>query len=145
MTWPSFTTKQLLTAVLLVCIGMGGISYSLHADFYERGFLETAASVLGMVGIFVGVILLATKRRRLRTLALALCGTIPGGFLGGLIAEIIAPPRHFKGQTTGEWFLADWMIYAGIALGALLTPLVVNWIRSADRRFVEGVEQDGER
>src|SRR5690242_13558125 len=111
MTWPSFTMKRLLTAVLLMCIGMGAISRSLQTDFYERGFLDTAAIVLGMVSIFVGVILLTTQRRRMRTLAIALCGTIPGGLLGGLIAEVFFPPRHFKGQTTREWFLADWMIY----------------------------------
>jgi hypothetical protein len=119
---------------------MGGLSYSLRVD--RPGVIETTALVLGVVCIFGGVILLATRRRRMRILVLALCGTIPGGFLGALVAEAIDPHRHFKGQSTQEWFLADWMIYAGMALGALLTPLIVTWISRANRLFVEAIERD---
>lgn len=141
MAWPTFTTKQLLTSVLLMCIGMGGISYSLRIE--RQGIIETTALVLGIVSIFVSVILLATKRQRMRVLALALCGSLPGSFLGALIAHAINPHRHFKGQSTREWFLADWMIYTGMALGALLTPLILTWLRHANQSIAERIEQDG--
>lgn len=121
MTWPSFTMKQLLTAVLLMCMGMGGMSFWWRSPDHNR-FLPTAILVLGGVCVLMGVLFLAAKRRRGLFLTLALLGGILGSLAGDSLGSILSSlfradtiQMHSRTQTLGT--------FLGMGIGAFTVLL----------------------
>jgi len=128
MQLPQFTTRQLLTSITWMCVGFGGIAFSmrkwnlpLEPDYDWLADLEPlariSALVVGWVIICAAAIALVTRYRRGAVLIAALLVMIPGAFVGAIVGGA-STPDDFEYRALAGALLASVLVI----LGAIVPP-----------------------
>jgi hypothetical protein len=144
MSLPRFTLRQLILSVLWISIGFAALALSIREPHQvdPNGSFRIVERVLGWTMVCIGVIPLVTTRRPIRVLMLALCGVIPGGIIGSVVRDVVAPIDRRLSPYEQEQLRSKSLIpWVGMAVGSAVFPAINLYLRRSRDELVDDRDQ----